>query len=403
MCFPRPLASTYLCQCFQVAVVLPFICRPLADARLITTEQDAAEVAHEALIREWPTLRGWLEEDRQGLWLHRQLTEAAQAWVKLEREAGALYRGARLAQALEWAGDAGHAAELNALEREFLAASNETAEREALERETARQRELDTARQLAVTETARAEAAQKLGETEKQRAEDQTRTSVQLRRRALYLLGAFVLAVALAGAALYFGDRARQIATTAQAASRLATARELAADAVNNLDIDQERSVLLALQAMSFGDAPETEGALHQAVMNDRVQLTLAGHQAEVWTVAYSHDGSRVATASQDKTARIWEAATGKLLLTLSGHTESVNGIAFSPDGTRIATTSDDHTAKVWDAATGRELFTVRHGDLVLRLAFSPDGTRPGNRQRGRDGQNLGRGDWPGAADPLWR
>ncbi len=75
----------------------------LAVARLITTEKDTAEVAHEALIREWPTLREWLAEDREGLRIHRHLTEAAQEWTKMERDPGELYRGARLAQALEWA------------------------------------------------------------------------------------------------------------------------------------------------------------------------------------------------------------------------------------------------------------------------------------------------------------
>ncbi len=72
----------------------------LADARLITTDQNTAEVAHEALIREWPTLRGWLDENRDGLRLHRHLTDAAQEWELLSRDPGMLYRGARLAQAL---------------------------------------------------------------------------------------------------------------------------------------------------------------------------------------------------------------------------------------------------------------------------------------------------------------
>src|SRR5579859_6902714 len=349
------------------------VIRTLADARLITTEQDSAEVAHEALIREWPTLRGWLAEDREGLWLHRHLTEAAQDWVKLGREPDAQYRGARLAQALEWASEPAHDQELNGLEREFLTASQEAAEREAIEREAQRQRELDAARQLAETETARAAAAQQLGETEKRRADEQTRAAGQLHQRALYLLGAFVLAVALAAAALYFGDQARQTAVTAQDASRLAIARELAADAITNLDVDAERSVLLALRAVALADLPETEGALHQAVLANRLQLTLTGHQALVMNVAYSPDGKRLATSSLDKTARVWDAATGKLLLTVVDHTDGFNGIAFSPDGTRIATTSGN-TAELWDAATGQLLFTFTgHTDSVLRVAFSPD------------------------------
>jgi hypothetical protein len=70
------------------------VLKALADARLITTSEDAAEVAHEALIREWPTLHGWLEENREGLRLHRQLTEASQDWSVLHHDADLLYRGA---------------------------------------------------------------------------------------------------------------------------------------------------------------------------------------------------------------------------------------------------------------------------------------------------------------------
>ncbi len=127
----------------------------LADARLVTTDQNAAEVAHEALIREWPTLRGWLEEDREGLRLHRHLTEAAQEWDRLGRDPSGLYRGARLAQAVEWA--AMHPETVNVLERDFLDASQLFAEKEAQEREAQRQRELEAARQLAEAERTRAD------------------------------------------------------------------------------------------------------------------------------------------------------------------------------------------------------------------------------------------------------
>jgi hypothetical protein len=93
----------------------------LADARLITTREDSVEVAHEALIREWPTLRGWIEEDRESLRLHRHLTESAQEWHTAGYEADLLYRGARLAQMREWA--ATNQDEMNTLERRFLEAS----------------------------------------------------------------------------------------------------------------------------------------------------------------------------------------------------------------------------------------------------------------------------------------
>jgi hypothetical protein len=71
--------------------------------RLVTIGEGTVEVAHEALIRHWPTLREWLDEDRGGRILHRRLTEAAQEWEALGRDPGALFRGTRLATAGDWA------------------------------------------------------------------------------------------------------------------------------------------------------------------------------------------------------------------------------------------------------------------------------------------------------------
>jgi tetratricopeptide (TPR) repeat protein len=105
----------------------------LADARLVTTstvepgDMKVVEVAHESLIREWPTLREWLNEDRQGLILHRQLTEAAEDWVKNDREAGLLIRGKRLTQIREWAAEGNNADSLSLQEVEFLEASQANA------------------------------------------------------------------------------------------------------------------------------------------------------------------------------------------------------------------------------------------------------------------------------------
>ena len=118
----------------------------LAAVRLVTLDRDNVELAHEALIRHWPRLREWLTEDRDGLRTHRQLTDAAHAWKSLHRDAGALYRGARLARAQEWA-DGLHgvaAAVLSPLEREFLHASRSAlvAERTAERLRTRRQRRL---------------------------------------------------------------------------------------------------------------------------------------------------------------------------------------------------------------------------------------------------------------------
>jgi len=97
------------------------VLQTLTDARLVTTEQDSAEVTHEALIREWSTLRKWLDEDRDSLRLHRHLTESAQEWNRRGREASELYRGARLRQLQEWMEEYGDA--LSPLESEFVRAS----------------------------------------------------------------------------------------------------------------------------------------------------------------------------------------------------------------------------------------------------------------------------------------
>jgi WD40 repeat protein/transcriptional regulator with XRE-family HTH domain/energy-coupling factor transporter ATP-binding protein EcfA2 len=330
----------------EEATQLRTVLSTLAEARLITLNEDSAEVAHEALIREWQRLHEWLTQDREGLLLHRHLTEAAHEWDARMHDPSELYRGARLAQVREWAST--NEDKMNVGERTFLAASIELEEHDALEREAQRQREL--------------EAAQKLAET-------QSHAAKQLHRRAIILTGAFTLAILLAGIALSFANQAHQQA-------KVSSSRELAAAAISNLENDPERSILLALQAEKLADTLEAQNTLHRSILASRVMLVLH-HDAEVWSVAYSPDGKRIASASQDKTAKIWNASTGELVLTLMGHSGSVNGIAYSPDGKRIATASDDHTARVWDAATGEELLTLSgHTDWVYRIAFSPDGAR---------------------------
>jgi WD40 repeat protein/serine/threonine protein kinase len=103
--------------------------------------------------------------------------------------------------------------------------------------------------------------------------------------------------------------------------------------------------------------------------------LTLRGHASDVHCVVFSPDGRWLATASQDHTAKLWAAATGKELVTYRGHTDEVNTVAFSPDGKTLATCSDDHTVRLWDTQSGRERATLRgHTRDVFVVAFSPDG-----------------------------
>jgi WD40 repeat protein len=309
----------------------------LIEARLLIAGDGSVEVAHEALLREWPRLEAWLEEDRAGRRLREHLTDQAKEWERSGKEAGDLYRGPRLASALDWTAD--HANEMNDLEREFLSES-----RFASEREVDRQR----------------------------------RTNRRLRGLLVGTALFLVVALLAGGLALVQKGRAREEAVRAENQARIASARELAAAAIANLDVDPERSILLALAAVDAtwrADrtvVPAAEEALHRALQESRVVRTVP----QGGEIAISADGTRFATTGEDGTPTVWATHTGKRLLTLSGHKGKVNGIAFSPDGSLLATTGSDRTVRLWDAASGRQVHVLRgHRKLVLGVAFSPDGS----------------------------
>ena len=112
-------------------------------------------------------------------------------------------------------------------------------------------------------------------------------------------------------------------------------------------------------------------------VSTGKVTAILKGHSERVVQLQYSADGRWLASASSDKTARLWEAASDKLVSTFTGHAGSVTGVAVLPDDHVVATVSDDLTVKLWEAASGKLLVSLMgHTRAVVGVSFSPDGAR---------------------------
>jgi WD40 repeat protein/transcriptional regulator with XRE-family HTH domain len=363
----RRTSLNELMRQFAEATYLRGVLNILAEARLIILNEDSAEVAHEALIREWQRLHEWLTQDREGLLLHRHLTEAAHEWERRGKDPVELYRGARLAKAREWA--ATNDGRMNPGEREFLAASIEREEHDLLEREMQRQRELDAAHELA--------------ETQKARLEDQQRAASRLRRRAIILTGALFLAIVLAAAALFLGGLAQTHFQRAESERLVSYSRELASNSKVAIPEDPELSILLALRAVEvLQDAgqqvlPEAANALHEAVQASRVKRTLDISTEPVWGLAYSPDGARLATGAVDGLMiTIWNSATGQKIMEIEMPENSglLKLLGFSPDGTRLAGSSTKGDMIFWDAGTGKTIFTLPGNPEAWRFDFSPDG-----------------------------
>src|SRR5262249_20891809 len=100
------------------------------------------------------------------------------------------------------------------------------------------------------------------------------------------------------------------------------------------------------------------------------------GHTSGVMSIAFSPEGSTLASGSSDTTVRLWDVATGRALRAFAGHTSGVMSIAFSPEGSILASGSDDTTVRLWDVATGRALRALEgHTNVVRSVAFSPEGS----------------------------
>ena len=266
----------------------------LARARLVTLHADTVELTHEALLTAWPRLRRWIDEDRAGLLIHQQLTDAATAWQREGRDTSHLYRGSRLAAATEWAARH-HAVPPSERVQQFLAASRRHARR-----------------------------------------------GTRIRRTAVALaLVASLLAV------LAFQQRA-----TAQRERDQATAGQLLNEAEQLRGIDPS---LAAQMMLASYRVQATSNAYTDLLGTENLPLSraLTGHAGAVYGAAFAPDGYTLATCGEDGTVRLWNVTDSAHPhpwgppVDIGGG--AVHAVAFSPDSRTLATADGDGTVRLWN------------------------------------------------------
>ncbi|GHE96232.1 hypothetical protein GCM10018785_71510 [Streptomyces longispororuber] len=307
----------------------------LSRARLITLTEDSVDLAHEALIAGWPRLQSWIEESRERLRCHRQLTEAARTWQELDQDPGALYRGTRLATTQEHFPQPHHHPELTSIERTFLTASITTREKE-------------------------------------QQAE--LRNTRRLRRFAGAVSVLLVLALTagvLAWQQSQTSNRARDRALEAQ---RIAQSRQLAARSDALLTSDPDLGSLLAIHAYRTAPTPEAASSLYSAA-GLPLRHRITGYADEVSSVVFSPDGRTLATGGDEGTVRLWNTANGKAYASITAAAGMDGHVAFSPDSKTVASGDAASVVRLWDVASGEPRSALTgHTEGLEDLAFSPDG-----------------------------
>ncbi len=318
----------------------------LRERRLLTLGADgdphAVDLAHEALLSAWPTLRTWLEENRDGLRMAQELAEDARRWEEAGDESY-LYRGVRLERATAWT-DA-NPDEVGRPEASFVAAGL------ALAEETERRRRLAKDREVRAGIAAAADRV----------------SGLLVGQNPVEGLVAAVQAVAR-----NLDELPDELIGAVQA-SLLRAVRT-----------SRERNLLLGHTATVTGVASGPDyivsGSIDRTVRrwdlagNPR-GAPLTGHDDVVTAVAVSPDGATIVSAGADGTLRRWDQDGNSLGPPLTGHDDVVTAVSFSPDGATLASGSDDRTILLWDL-DGNRLGPplAGHDDVVTSVAFSPDG-----------------------------
>jgi flagellar hook assembly protein FlgD len=303
------------------------------QARLVVTgrheQEDTVEVVHEALIREWGTLREWINANRQFRVWQERLKVAMLEWKNNNHDSGALLRGVPLTVAEDWLHKRGD--ELTQEERDFIRVSTQQPDKEKQQRDRSR-------------------------------------------RLAIIVLGSFsVIALSLAGIA--------GVGWWSAAISQINSLTNTSDALLNSNGREAVKTSLKAVVQMEgtpwvgANTRTQVELGLMHTVHNVAAPNTLGGHAKQVYGVSFSPDGKMLATASADNTVKLWDTSTDKQIKTLKGHTNSVNGVSFSPNGKMLATASGDNTVKLWDTSTGKQIKTLKgHTNSVNGVSFSPNG-----------------------------
>jgi WD40 repeat protein len=195
-------------------------------------------------------------------------------------------------------------------------------------------------------------------------------TAVSLGASFLILTTALAISLALL-------RRVQRESEARAAALRREEGTRLALQSASLLSTNPGQALLLALEAAERAPSLEANNALLRAVQSSRERARLFGHTGWVRQAAFAADGSRLATASRDRTARVWDVRTGRTLAIARGHTGQVWTAELSPDGERLLTAAEDRTARIWDARTGEErLRLIGHEHGVASARHSPDGSQ---------------------------
>ncbi|MCV3216350.1 WD40 repeat domain-containing protein [Plectonema radiosum NIES-515] len=291
--------------------------------------EDTVEVVHEALIREWGTLRKWINANRQFRTWQERLKVALREWKNDNHDSGALLRGVPLTVAEDWLHK--RAEEMTQEEQDFIAVSGQQRDREKRQRD-------------------------------------------RTRRLAIIGLSSFsIVSLGLAGLA---GVNWRSAAIGE--INSLANTSDILLESEPQEALKTSLKAVVQMRRTPWVDAntrTQVKLALMRTVNSVNPLNILGGHKSWVYGVSFSPNGKMLASASSDKTVKLWDTSTYKQIKTLTGHTGEVNGISFSPDGKMLASGSRDKTVKLWDTSTYKEIKTLAgHKEWVTNVSFSPDG-----------------------------